>query len=89
MDFAIGGVAVIALVFGVVEAAKEFGVTGKASRVLALVLAGLFIGIAQADAQELLSEDAMAFVKLIVGTLAGTLSAMGLYDFSRKLNAND
>ena len=85
MDFVIGGIVVIPLVFGVVEAAKEFGVTGKASRVLALVLAGLFVGIAQADAQGFLAEDAMALVKLVVGTLAGTLSAMGFYDFSRKL----
>ena len=87
MDFALGGVAVIALVFGIVEAAKEFGVKGRASRVLALVLAGLFIGIAQADVQGLLSQDAMALVKLVVITLAGTLAAMGFYDFSRKLNA--
>ena len=45
MEYALGSVAIAALVFGLVEAAKEFGVQGKWSRLLALILGGLFVGL--------------------------------------------
>ena len=81
MDFAISGIGVAALIFGIVEALKEFGVTGKASRVAVFVLGVLFVALAQAQAQGLLSEQAMRWVELAVTALAGGLAAMGYYDF--------
>ena len=86
MDFALGGVGVAALIFGIVEAAKEFGLQGKASRVLVLGLGIFFVGLAQANAQELLSESAMQWVNLVVTALAGGLAAMGYYDFGKRRN---
>jgi hypothetical protein len=38
MDYAIGGITIALLIVGIVEAAKEFGIEGKASRALVLVL---------------------------------------------------
>jgi hypothetical protein len=86
MEFALGSVGVAALIFGIVEAAKEFGLAGKASRVLVLVLGVFFVGLAQANAQELLSETAMQWVNLVVTAIAGGLAAMGYYDFGKRRN---
>ena len=86
MEFALGSVGVAALIFGIVEAAKEFGLAGKASRVLVLVLGVFFVGLAQANVQGLLSEPAMQWVNLIVTAVAGGLAAMGYYDFSKRGN---
>ena len=84
MDFAIGGVAVAALIFGIVEAAKEFGIKGKGSRALAAGLGVFFVGLAQAMAQGLIPPEAMIWVELVVTGLAGGLMAMGYYDFAKK-----
>lgn len=84
MDFAIGGIAVIALVFGIVEAAKSFGVEGKGSQVLALVLGFVFVGTAQAITNGLIPADVVPYVELVVTSLAGSLAAMGYYDFATK-----
>ena len=84
MDFAIGGVAVIALVFGIVEAAKGFGVEGKGCQILALVLGFIFVGTAQAIANGLIPAGIVPYVELAVTSLAGSLAAMGYYDFVTK-----
>lgn len=84
MDFAIGGIAVIALVFGVVEAAKSFGIEGKGSQVLALALGFLLVGTAQAIASGLIPASVVPYVELVVTSLAGSLAAMGYYDFVTK-----
>lgn len=84
MDFAIGGIGVAALIFGIVEAAKEFGVSGKASQVLALVLGFVFVGLAQAIANEMFTVAAVQYIKLVVTALAGGLAAMGYFDFLAK-----
>jgi len=84
MDFAISGISVGLLIIGIVEAAKEFGVTGKGSRALALGLGVLFVGLSQAIVQDLIPPDVLPWIKLGVTALAGGLSAMGYYDFVRK-----
>jgi len=85
MDFAIGGISVALLIVGIVEAAKSFGVEGKGSQALALVLGFLFVGLAYAIGQGMLLAEIVPWVELIVTALAGSLSAMGLYDFGKKL----
>lgn len=89
MDFTIGGVSVALLIFGIVEAAKEFGLAGKASRVLVLLLGIGFVALAQANAQGLLSEDTMEWINLVVTALAGGLAAMGYYDFTKRARDGD
>ena len=85
MDFTIGGVSVALLIFGIVEAAKEFGLQGKASRVMVLVLGGGFIALAQANAQELIDPDVMQWINLVTVAVAGGLAAMGYYDFAKSV----
>lgn len=84
MDFAIGGIGIAALIFGIVEAAKEFGVSGKGSQVLALVLGFVFVGLAQAVANEMFTATAVLYIELVVTAVAGSLAAMGFYDFLKK-----
>jgi hypothetical protein len=83
MDFVVGGIKVAALIFGIVEAAKEFGVSGKGSQVLALGLGVFFVGLAQALTQGLIPPEIVTWVELGVTAIAGGLAAMGYYDFLR------
>ena len=80
----IGGIEVVALIFGIVEAAKEFGIQGKASRALALVLGFVLGGLAQLIGADMLSSDTVVIIELVVSALAYALAAMGYYDFLKK-----
>ena len=84
MDFAIGGISIAALIFGIVEAAKQFGVNGKGSQALALGLGVFFVGLAEAISQGLVPADYVVYVELVVTAIAGGLAAMGYYDFLSK-----
>ena len=89
MEFTIGGVTVALLIFGIVEAAKEFGLQGKASRVLVLLLGVAFVGLSQAESQGLFSENVMQWINLVVTAGAGGLAAMGYYDWTKKVVTKD
>ena len=84
LDLAIAGVSVAALVFGIVEAAKEFGVTGKGSRIMVLVLGCLFVGYGYASGQGIIPEAAKVWIDLVVTAVAGGLAAMGYYDHNKR-----
>jgi len=86
MDLAIGGISVAALIIGVVEAAKEFGVEGKSSRALALGLGVFFVGSAQAISQGIVPVEAVPYVELGVTAIAGGLAAMGYYDLGKRFS---
>lgn len=87
MDFGgmeIGGVGVIVLVIGIVEAAKEFGVTGLWSRALAMILGLGLVGLASAMGRGVVPAEAMVWIEIVVVGLGGALAAMGLYDLARR-----
>lgn len=84
-SFIIGGIPVIVLVIGIVEACKNFGVTGKWSQVLALALGAFFVGLAQAINAGLIPSAALPWIEVVVIGIGGGLAATGLYDLSRKL----
>ena len=84
MNFAIGGVAILGLIFGIVEAAKGFGITGKGSQALAVVVGFILVGMSQAIASGLIPANVVPYVELVVTSLAGALAAMGYYDFVTK-----
>lgn len=84
MDFAIGGIAIAALIFGIVEAAKGFGVTGKSCQLLAIVLGFVLVGLAQAINAGMIPANVVPWIELIVTALAGSLMASGYYDFVKK-----
>ena len=84
MNFAIGGVAVAALILGITEAMKEFGLAGKASRIVVFFLGVFFVAIAAANQESLIDPQIMQWINLAITAIAGGLAAMGYYDFSRK-----
>ena len=88
MDFAIGGITVALLIVGIVEAAKGFGVEGKASQALAGFLGFFFVGLAQAISQEMVPAIWVPWIELVVVAIAGGLSAMGYYDLGKKFLGN-
>jgi hypothetical protein len=82
-SFSIGGIIVAVLVFGIVEAAKEFGLTNtKVIRGLALGLAVFFVTLAQVV--PMLPETTQLVITIAVTSLAAALSAMGYYDYAKK-----
>lgn len=84
MDFNIGGVEVAILVIGIVEFLKNFGLDGKANQVAALVLGFFFFGLAEAIAQDLLSQSIVPYVVVGVKALAASLSAMGYFELVKR-----
>ena len=81
MEFTIGSVGIVALIFGIVEAAKAFGITGKGSQILALVLGFVLVGTSQAITGGIIPSAIVPYIELVVTALAGSLAAMGYYDF--------
>jgi hypothetical protein len=84
MDYTIGYVVIAALIVGIVQAAKEFGIQGKASRVLVLVLGVFFAGLAEVVSRGLISAEYVVWVELFVTVIASGLAAMGYYDLGKK-----
>ena len=81
MDFAIGGIGIAAVILGIVEAAKDFGVTGKGCQILAIVLGFVFVGLAQAITNGMVPANIVPWVELVAISLAGSLAASGYYNF--------
>lgn len=83
--FEIGGIAVLVLVLGIVEAAKRWGLQGRGSEILALCLGVFFVALAQAIQLALIPPAWVVWIEVIVIGLAGGLAATGIYDLVRKL----
>jgi len=79
----IGPVEVVVLIVGIVQALKQFGVSGKGCQISALALGFLFAGLAQAIAQGLIPESVVVWIELVVFALAGSVAAMGMYDLGK------
>jgi hypothetical protein len=91
LDFsklAIGGVALIPLIIGLVEFAKTQGLQGRRwFMMLAFILGILFAGMAQAISEGLIPVVALAWVRVAVVAIGGAIAAcaaMGLYDLVDK-----
>ena len=84
MDFSFDIVVVAVLIAGIVEASKEFGVSGQGSRILACFLGFFFYGISFSMDQALIPEVAHIWIKLVVFALSGSMAAMGYYDFGKR-----
>lgn len=83
--FEIGGVSVLLLVLGIVEAAKQFGLKGRGSKALAIALGVFFVGLTQAMETGLIPEVALPWITMVVIGLGGGLAATGMYDLARRL----
>jgi hypothetical protein len=79
--FSIGNIALIPLVLGWVQFAKEMGLTGKGLRFLAVVLgcaafAALRIGEMYPNTQQ--------WIEFVIFAAGGGLAATGLYDLGKQ-----
>lgn len=84
MDFTIGTIAIPLLIVGLVEAAKEFGVAGKASRALALGLGVFFGSLAYGIAENLIPAEYVPYIVWVVTSIASGLVAMGYYSLAKR-----
>jgi hypothetical protein len=84
-QIAIGGVSMILLVLGWVEAAKKLGLEGKWLTVLALVLGTLLAGLWKALSAGLIPAPAVPWIEVAVVGLGGGLAATGLYDLAKRM----
>lgn len=80
----IGTVQVIVLVLGIVEAAKQFGVQGKASRALALGIGLALYGTAAAIAAGVIPQTAIVYIEIGAKAIGGALAATGYYDLGKR-----
>lgn len=76
--FAIGGVSVVAVIMGLVKAAREAGLPSKYAPLLSVAI-GLIIGITAA-----LYASSAIYIGALGGVAAGLLSC-GLYDVGKKV----
>jgi len=82
MDLAIGGISALALVVGLVQAAKEqFGISGRGAFILALVL-GLVISLAY-QVGVMFPSFAPWIQQVVIGLVIG-MAATGWYDLGSK-----
>jgi len=79
--------AIMALVFGLVEFSKKFGVKDRAAQVLAFGLGLFLVGFTKATEQGLLPSTIEPWFTLIVTTFMIVLGAMGFYEYGKKLRA--
>ena len=84
-QLAIGGVNLILLVLGCVEAAKRLGISGQGSFIMALVCGVAFTGLWQAMNTGLVPEAVLPWIRVVIVGLAGGVAATGLYDIGKKV----
>lgn len=82
--FELGGISVIVLVFGIVETAKKFGLSGTWCQILAIVLGALLVGASQAITQGLIPANAIPWINIVVIGAGGGLAAGGVFDVIKK-----
>lgn len=82
-NLAIGSVAVIPLVLGIVQFFKKFGLDGNWNIVASVILGILFGGVAYGIDQALIAEAWVPYIKWVVFALSVGLGAGGLYDVGK------
>ena len=82
-ELAIGSVAVIPLVIGIVQFFKKFGLDGNWNVVVVVVLGFVFGGIAYGINEALLPVTWIPYIKWVVYALSVGLGAAGLYDVGK------
>jgi len=80
----IGDVAIIPFTLAITQAIKDlFGIEGQANKIVAVCVATVLALLSAVIQQELVSAEAALWIKMIVGSLGGGLSAIGLFDYVR------
>ena len=82
--FEIGGVSVIVLVLGIVEASKRWGLKGTWLQVFSFGLGFVLVGLSATIGAGLIPETAVPWIVIAVYGLGGALAANGLHDFTNR-----
>ena len=81
----INGVSIAAFTLAMTQAIKSiFGVEGKWNQVVAIVIATTLTGIGMSIEQGLFSPEAVTAIEIVVTSLVGGLSAIGLFDLGKQ-----
>lgn len=80
----IGDIAVVPFTLAITQAIKNiFNVDGKANMVVALVVATVLSMAALLINQELVSPQVALWIQVVISSVGGGLSAIGLFDYVR------
>jgi len=85
---AIGGVALIPLIAGLVEFSRRLGVEGKGLLAEAFALGVVFVAVAGAIQEGVIPEAGLAWVRVVMWGLAGGVAGVatsGVYDLVKKM----
>ena len=83
-NIAIDGVQIAALIFGIVEALKDYGIQGGKSKAAAFIISFLLAGLSLMISQGAISANVVPYIELAVSSLAYALAATGYYDFAKR-----
>jgi hypothetical protein len=82
-DLNVGGVVVLLMVLGITQAVKDMlAWDGPKVKLLTLVVAAVFGGVAQALAKGMFPEQLVPYIELVYFTIAFALTAIGTYDLA-------
>lgn len=87
-QIAVGGVALIPMIVGLMQFSKKFGLSGRGLMIVSAVVLLVFGGVAGAINEGLIPEPALPWIRVAVyslGFLVTGLAAMGLYDVAKKI----
>lgn len=80
----IGDISIIPFTMAITQGLKNiFGIEGKVNQIVAFVVATLLTILSLAISQGLLSEAVTMWLKIVVSSIGGGLSAIGLFDYVR------
>jgi len=80
----IGDIAIIPFTLAITQAIKDlFGVEGKTNKIVAVCVATILSLLSAVIQQGLVSAETALWIKMVVGSLGGGLSAIGLFDYIR------
>ncbi len=82
-DLLVNGVSLVAVIMGLVEFSKKFGLKGRALTALSMGL-GIVLGIAHRIAQNGTPQTFADWFNTVIFGLSLGLAASGLYDFADK-----
>jgi len=82
-DLLVNGVSLVAVIMGLVEFSKKFGLKGQTLTILSMVL-GIAFGVAHQIAQNGMPQNFADWFNAVVFGLSLGLAASGLYDFADK-----
>lgn len=84
MEYTIGGIGIAALIVGIVEFAKKFGLKGNGCEILAGILGIVLSAIGYGLQSGMIPETYAPYIIWVVVALSSIPVAMGYYDLGKR-----